>query len=517
MRKPQRSIRITLGVALAATALVLASCAGGAGDGSSSGDDAAADNTLVVGSGVGIPQLNPAIRTFSDEEILFPLLWSGLTRWDQAGTVQSELATSWEASDDATQWTFDLDPDAVFSDGSAITAQDVKDTFEYYLHPDTATQERNKIASVESVAATGDNQVTFQLSSPNALFPESIVYVKIMKMSAIDTINDDPITSGPWEVASFSPDNSVTLVPNEEYWGDKPALAKIELVKAADPTAASTSLRSGDLQVLSKVALADVKPLQAESNISLVSPETPSQAITWELDVSSAPFDDVTVRQALAYAIDRETVLSAAYFGQGSVSTTNTMLADDNPVHADDLIDYSYDLKKAKELFDKAGITEGTTFTWWSSSTRPEWQTSAQILQASLAEIGITLEIVVNDSTTWANEFYPAGKSFPNMIVPNMQSVPSEPAFSMNFLLAGRCECNWNSTAFDDVFAQAVGTLDADERNELWAEAQRLENEQVPLLTPLQQAPTSATASDVKGLWLEGGGQVHLESVSISR
>lgn len=472
---------------------------------------------VTVGSMLSIPQLNPAIRTFAYEETLFPLLWTSLTQTMEDGTTGPQLATEWSSNADATEWTFTLDPSATFSDGSPITADEVKATFDYYIDPDTVTQERNKLANIKEVTAPDPTTVVFTMTSPNALLPEAITWVKIMKVSAMDSINTAPVTSGPFTVKSFSPDNSLEIVRNDSYWGPKAQVAGMKFVKAADPTAAVTSLRNGDLQILWGTPLADAPTLEGVEGLQIIRPRVPSQAVTWEMDVSSPPFDNEKARQAMAYAIDRDAILQAAYYGQGVVSTTNTILADNNPAHASGLQTYSYDLEKAKSLFAEAGITEGSKITWWGlAGAQPEWQTSAEIVQASLKEIGIDLEIDNNEVAVWVDKFYPAGKSFPNMVVPNFQSVPPEPAFSMNFLLTGRCECNWDNKEFDDLYTQAIGTVDPAARNEVWAKAQALENTQVPLITPLQVAQVAGASSAMSGVWMEGGGQLHLENAAMA-
>ena len=473
--------------------------------------------TVTVGAAQAFPQLNPAIRTFAYEETLFPLLWTSLTQTLEDGTTGPLLADSWTSNADGTEWTFNLVPGATFSDGSPITADEVKQSFEYYLDPETVTQEANKLASIASVAAPDDATVVFTMSEPNALLPEAITWVKIIKVSALDAINTAPVTSGPFTVASFSPDNTLEIVRNDAYWGTAANVAGMNFVKAADATSAVTSLRNGDIDILWGTPLADAPGLEDQEDLQVIRPSVPSQAVTWEMDVTSPPFDNPLARQALAYATNREAILQAAYYGQGVVSTTNNILADDNPAHASDLSQYPYDLDKAKELFAEAGITEGSTLTWWGiAGAYPEWQASGEILQASLKEIGIDLKIENNEIGVWVDEFYPAGKSFPGLVVPNFQSVPPEPAFSMNFLLSGRCECNWNDAEFDDLYKEAIGTIDPVARNAVWAQAQTLENADVPLITPLQVAQVAGASMNLRGVWMEGGGQIHLENAGVA-
>ncbi|MGH3383410.1 MAG: ABC transporter substrate-binding protein [Nocardioidaceae bacterium] len=506
---------------VAAVVLLLAGCSGSGDDGSSSSGaegDVQDGGTLTVGAAQGIPQLNPAIRTFAWEESLFPLLWNGLSATDESGEIVPDLAESWEASDDQRTWTFTLRQDVTFTNGKKFTAADVKQTFDYYLDDKTATQEANKIAAVTAVEATDDYTVEFTLSEPIATFPAGIVWVKMLDTESLDSIDKDPVGTGPYKVSEFTPDSSLTLVRNDEYFADPPPLDEITFVKAAESTSAVTALRSGDLDVLWSVPQGDVEQFEGGGDVTLVRPDNPSQWPSWEMDTTSPPFDDVRARQALAYATDREAILDAAYFGQGAVSPTNNALGEENPWYGGDLTEYGYDLDKAKDLFAQAGVESGDTLTWWGVAGQyPEWNTSGEILQASLKEIGITLKIDNNDIGTWVDKFYPAGKSYPATIVPNFQSTPPEPAYSLNFYQDGRCECNWQSPEFAEAFSTAVSEPDEEARKDAWATVQQVINDEVPLIVPLQSTVVTAVGPGVAGVWVEGGGQLHLESAGLTQ
>ncbi len=491
-----------------------AGCSAGTGGSSGgSGGSGEAGGSITVAAAQGIPQLNPAIRTFAWEEVLFPLLWNGLTQTDESGAIVADLAEKWEPSADQKTWTFTIRSGVTFADGTPFTAASAKAALDYYLADDTATQEKNKIDAVTGVEAPDDTTLVVTLDEPIATFPAALTWVKMLDVASLDTIDKQPNGTGPYVVKAFTPDDSVTLVPNENYFGAKPALDEIKLVKAAESTAAVTGLRSGDIDVLWSVPQGDVAQLEGEGGMNLVKPASPSQWPSWEMDTTTAPFNDVRARQALAYATDRETILAAAYSGQGVVSPTNSALSETNPWFGGDLTDYSYDLEKAKKLFAEAGVTEGSTLTWWGvAGSYPEWNTSGEILQASLKEIGIELKIDNNDVGTWVDKFYPAGKAYPATIVPNFQSTPNEPAYSLNFYLPGRCECNWVDEKFTAAFDAAVAEPDEKTRAEKWAGVEEIINEQVPLIVPLQSTVVTATAEDITGVWAEGGGQLHLES-----
>jgi peptide/nickel transport system substrate-binding protein len=519
-RLMHRLLTLALAVALAALIAACGSDDASTGSGSTGASTGSADGqparggTLTIGAASGIPQLNPVLQGTAWEEALHPLLWGGLTKIDRAGEIAPEFATRWTTDDDGRTWTFELRDDVRFSNGKQLTADSVVETIEYYQAPDTATQQKTALEPVVDVRADGPTTVTFTLSRPNMLLPEVLAPVKIIDVDSLDTMDTNPAVTGPFKVKEFVPDNRLVVVRNPDYYGEPTLLDEVRLVKAADATAAVTSLRAGDLDALWSVPSSDVPQLEQESGFAIVAPEVTGQYVSWEVDMTAPPFDDLRARQAVAYAIDREAIFKAAYYEQGEVSPTNTPLAENSPFFAQGMTDYSYDLDKARELFEAVGLR---SFSWWGVAGQyPEWNTSAQILQASLKRIGVDMKIENTELGTWPNKFYPAGKRFPGLLIPNFQSYQPNPLFQLQFPLTGRCECNWNSRAFDDTYAEALATVDPDARNEVWARAQRLMNEQVPLFIPVQSATVTATQDTVAGLWVDGTGTPHLETAGFT-
>lgn len=512
-------------------AIVLAACGGSSDDGVKTGGGPAAGSgttaggtpaagtpkkggTLTIGAASGIPQLNPVIKGTAWEEALYPLLWNALTKVDADGKVVPDLATSWKASADSKTWTFTLRSGVKFSNGTPLTPQVVVDNFKYYRDPDTATQQKTALAPIASVRASGSDKVVIKLKTPNVVLPNVLAPVEFVDVKALKTIDKDPAVTGPFKVKEFVPDDHLTLVRNPDYFGEPAPLDEIRMVKAADATSAVTSLRSGDLDALWSVPSSDVPQLEGQGDLQVVKPKVTGQYVSWEVDTTTPPFDDVRARQALAYAIDREAILKAAYYGQGQVSKTNTPLADNSPWYGGKLADYSYDLDKAKQLFQAAGVT---SLTWWGVAGQyPEWNTSGQILQASLKKIGVTLKIKNTELSTWPAKFYPAGKKFPGLVIPNFQSFATDPSFQLGFLRQGRCECNWDNPAFEKAYDQALATADEAQRKAIWNSAQELINKEVPIYVPVQSATDTAAKKNVVGLWVEASGTPHLESAGFA-
>jgi peptide/nickel transport system substrate-binding protein len=507
----------------AVTALLaagLTACGGSSSTSTSTSTPTGAAKTggvLTIGSATGIDLLNPVLQTTAWDQVLFSLLWDGLVTTGPDGKLAPDLATSWSPSADQKTWTFKLRQGVKFSNGKALTPADVVSTLEYYKKPDTATEQKNNVAQIASVRASGTDSVVFSLNAPNASFPLSIDRVKIVDMSALSTIEKNPAVTGPFMVKQFVADDHLTLERNPSYFGTAPKLDGIKIVKAPDSSAAVTALQAGDLDALWSVPLAQVAAIQANPKLAAVKPAVIGQYVSWEVDTTKPPFNNVKARQALAYAIDQKSILNAAYSGQGVTSTTNDPLANNNPNYAGNLTDYTYNLDKAKQLFAEAGIKSGSTFTWWGVANQyPEWNISAQILQASLKKIGINLKIQNTDITSWPARFYPAGKSFPGLIIPNFQSYSADASDEFQFVLKGRCECNWNNAQFDSLYTQALATPDPAAQKATWGKAEELINQQAPIFVPVQFATVTATKRSVVGLWEDSAGNPHLENAGFT-
>lgn len=515
--------KISALILISVAALTGLSACGGSGGNATNGSNGASSGTikdggtLTIGSATGIDRLNPVLQDTAWDQALFSLMWEGLVKQDENGDIQPSLATSWTPSKDQKTWTFKLRTGVKFSNGKPMTSADVVATFDYYKNPKTATEQANNVAQIADVKASGPDAVVFKLKAPNALFPVSIDRVQIVDMKSMNVMETDPAVTGPFKVQSFTADDHLTLVRNPKFYGPKPHLDTIKLVKTPDSSAAVTALESGDLDALWSVPLSTVKAIQSNPNLQVIKPKVIGQYVSWEVDTTKPPFDNVKARQALLYATDKKAILAAAYSGQGVVSETNDPLTNNNPDYGGKLTDYTYNLAKAKQLFNEAGIHSGDSIIWWGVSNQyPEWNVSAQILQASLKKIGINLKIQNTDISSWPEKFYPAGKSFPNMVVPNFQSYTAAASDEFQFVLSGRCECNWNNQQFDRLYKQALATGDEAQRKELWGKMQELINQQAPIFVPVQFATVTAAKSNVSGLWVDSAGNPHLENAGFT-
>lgn len=373
-------------VALTTAALVAACSAG------SSGADGAARTDVVVGltgeptnldftttSGSAIPQL------------LMNNVYEGLVTIDQEGEVQPQLASSWEVSGDRTVYTFTLHDGVTFSDGSPFTADDVVASVAR-VQDDWTLSLRSKMDVVQKVEATSDTEVAVTLKHPSnswlfdmgtsvgAMFPDDL--------SA--DLATEAVGTGPYTVAEVAPGEHVTLVARDDYWGEPPAISDVTVRYFADANAQANAIRSGDIDMAYNMQAPDLLAgLEQDEDLQVID-GTSTGEVLLALNNAKPPFDDLMVRRAVLYAVDRQAVLDTAWAGHGEL--IGSMVPPTDPYYQDLTGAYPHDPDKARELLAEAGA-EDLSITF-DVPTRPYAEAVAQVVVSQLRDVGIDAKIV---------------------------------------------------------------------------------------------------------------------------
>lgn len=467
-------------------------------------------------AGAGISQLDPNTINFAGQAPLQTLLFDGLSKYDRNMNVVPDLATKWRNSKDLKTWWFTIRKGVKYSSGRAFDANDARANILRVLDPTVPSQQRTNAKDIRSVRVINPYLLRIRLGSPSAILPNALVDIKMSDTSDVANLAKSGTGTGPYKVASFVPNQSLDLVPNPYWFGGKACIAQIEFVREPDPTAMVTDFRGGNLDVIWQVPPTDVPSLQSNGT-SFLAPKGVSGAHVWELDTTSPPFDDVRARQALSYAIDRKTMNKAAFGGLATPSLGNSLISASSSAYDKSLKPYDFNLQKAKQLFDAAGVKPGTTFTFWAlAGRRDEWITMAQILQQDLQKIGLNITIQRSDVSTWLSKFYPAGKSFPNTIVANYFSMPPNPTYALKQGGFGSCECNWKNATFEADQLKAPGVVDLAARQKVYNQMQEIFSTQAPVMVIAHQTNIVAYQKRVQNAWEDAQGNVHLEDASVT-
>lgn len=305
--------------------------------------------------------------------------------------LQPELAESWAVSEDGLTLTITLRQGVMFHNGREMTADDVVANYEKTRNPDTGFHMYQATISVESVTATGPYEVVVQHSTPTPEMFDTMSRMSIVAPESFETLTQSGIGTGPFQFVEWVPVDHLTLRRFEDYWdAERPYVDEVIIRPYNDQTAMQIALQSGTIQAAIGIPYRDAERLTNDVQIITGYP-----GATWYTMYASAkqpPFDNPLVRQALQYAINRPLIVDAVLFGYGQAVWTpwpETSLAYDPRWENY----YPYDLDMAQQLLTEAGFPDGFEAEILAPTAYPELGDMALILQADLANIGVTLTV----------------------------------------------------------------------------------------------------------------------------
>lgn len=340
-----------------------------------------------------------------------------LPLWKFPATIDElvpRLATSWSSTPDSKSWTLKLRQDVKFHKGyGEMTSADVKFTFDRIRDAVRVGGVRPKFTNISEVVADDPYTVTFKLAQPDPLFllgvlsdyDASVMSKKAVEEKGEEPIGRDPIGTGPYVLETVYPDPSqgVMLVANTEHWDVQPATPKLQCLYIADTTARTLALLSGDVHLIEGVRAPGWAASMSQRDPNLIfDVVSPGSFFTMQVNVTKKPFDDVRVRQALFYAIDRDEIttaiapISKRTYGLNPPSYPGGFTAENIPAD----VAYKYDPEKAKSLLAEAGFPDGFSFKN-DTSQREDFSAIMLMIQAQLRKVGINMDLNIKDHTAF--------------------------------------------------------------------------------------------------------------------
>ena len=359
--------RLATGAKAVAVALSLAvataACSGPSSTNSSEGGSSDSIETTLafaLSSGFDPDNASSAVATAANQHIFEGLIdLDPVTREPYLALAKAEPV----ASEDGLTWTVELRDGAKFSDGTAVTAEDVAHSFTRVLEPEdpeAVPLMNGFISFIESATATDDTTVEFKLKTPFPLFAQRIAVIKIVPKAltadaaASEAFDTAPVGSGPYKLDSASAESGLKLSKNDNYNGPKPASVETMTWNTnVDAAARIADLEGGRVQAIEAVPYLNVDSLEGSYEVD--AKQAFNQAFLM-FNNAAAPFDDKRVRQALHYAIDKDKVIQTALNGYGSPATS--YLDEGNPDYQEAATVYDYDAQKAKDLLAEAGVKD---------------------------------------------------------------------------------------------------------------------------------------------------------------
>lgn len=454
---------------------------------------AASEQTLIIADSGARPNIDPGLQGNSLSNFLVA---EGLTSISPDFEIVPCVAKSWEhVGDDV--WRFHLNENILFHDGSKVTADDVVSALErtIELNPSVKSQ-----LHIKDITKFDDLTVDITSETPDASIPARLAYggaIIYKKNEESDGTILLPIGTGPFKVASFDKATSVMeLAKNENYRDGAPLLDTITVrFGISDANAREMAIESGEVDFTTEPPLGSTTSLQNNQDLNvIIHPLCQGYKLKFG-DVSKAPYDDVRVRKAIAYAVDKQSIVDNILLGRGEMTDGNAI------VHGlawrnNDIKGYPYDVNKAKELLEEAGWKDSngdgvldkdgqafkiTLYTWPS---RPALPLIEQAIQSQLQEIGIESEARVMDSTAindrtgeWGMIWVSGGDT--------CMMIPDPSYYIEGQFLSSKVDNHYINPEVDEMILEARGTFDQDKRYELYKQVQKIvydeECAQVPI------------------------------------
>ncbi len=367
----------------------------------SSSDNPKRGGTLTLAIRKDLRVLNPLVRTSSTDRSIRDLMFESLLILDGNGKFRPNLAESWKITQDGKLYTFELRKGVKFHNGQEMTSQDLKFAIDYTLNPKNGAYGISLLRSVKRAEAAGKYKLKIHLKQANPAFLSFISTIKafsaIPKESVpegIEKISTFPPGTGPFKFVEWKPKQRIVMERFNEYWGHKPYIDKLVLKPIKHATVRFTALRAGDVDIVERTSYEWVQQVQQGKIKGIGIAKSPGgkfRGLTF--NVADPPFDNKKLRRAVGYAINKEEILNAAFFGFGVVD--NQKYPKGHFWHFDGLPWPEYNPGKAKVLLKEANYS-GEVIELITAPGEVQ-ETMAAVLQAQLKRVGMNIRLELMD------------------------------------------------------------------------------------------------------------------------
>jgi len=439
---------------------------------------------MIYAAARDVTTLDGHVGTLGDEVYVYYGLYDPSLTFNDEAQLIPNLAETFEQPDNTTIL-LKYRTNAQFHDGTPFNANVAKANFDRYLNPATGTTGAaslsKKLAKYETV---DDRTVKFTLVQPDAIALTSVGGIRMLSPVAVEKFGKDiarnPVGTGPFKFKEWLKDDHLTMTRNEQYWNAAKAPVRVPRVDTftfkpiLEPTVMLANLKTKSIHVAGAVQPADFERTKSEQGVVAVQ-RKPSSTIRMYLNLTAQPTSDKRVRQAVDLAIDREAIGKAAYFSLGTpaksfFAPTHWMYPASRPAP-------KRDVAAAKAKLKEAG-RENLSVEMILPAAEP-YRTVSQVLQASLAEAGITVQIKQLESS----QFLEALRKKDGQLALDAIGARNDPDgfFSGNFKADSAFNfAGFNDPQFEQALADGLTTTDQEKRKTLYLAAEQRLLDELP-------------------------------------
>jgi peptide/nickel transport system substrate-binding protein len=464
--------------------------------------------TLVAGMQTDPVGLDPHITNATSTRNMLENVYDTLVAFDSSLQIVPALAESWDVSEDGLTWTFHLREGVKFHDGDTLKASDVVFSINRIKDPAVASPRGDDFAVVADIQAPDDLTVVLTLSEPFSPLLSKLAHsLNVIVSEDVVLANGDlqnvVVGTGPFRFVEYVPQTRLVLERNADFWGadadgnQLPYLDGITFQFYPDPTARTTAIQTGSVDFIEYVPAADVDILRADPGVEVVGGLAANFRSIY-FNVERAPFDDVNVRRAIAYAIDEQAIVDLALFGTGGVPATGTTIPASNYYGVSDSPYVGRDVEAAKAALAASAYPNGFEFDLYVTSTYDFLRTPAEVVQANLAEIGIRANIVAEDWSIYLPKAL-EGDFAATILGESGQSDPDDFLFNVFYTGNGGNLGKFSDPELDALLQRGRQVADQEERRAIYVEAQQRILELAPHVFLFHSSQFEALGTEVKG------------------
>lgn len=435
---------------------------------------AQATGELTVAIGAEPATMLPRDACRHETNFITDNIYERLTRREADGKVVGWLAESFEQTGDLT-WVFKLRPGISFSNGEPLNADAVVETIKYYFNPDVASRCRGDYSTIASAKKLDDMTVELTTATVDPTIPSRLLKLYVIAPKWLAETSDEAaatsaVGTGPYTFAEWVKGDHVTLKANPSYWGDaKPTIETVKIVARGEAAVRAAMVQAGEADMAINISQEQATPLPKSVT------EHTTEAVFVRLNVQNPILADVRVRQAIADAIDAQTIIDALY--PGVATPLNGQIIRPTALgYNPDLKPYAFDPAAAKSLVAEAGADGKELKLIVRTDLIPNVSELAEAMQGMLQEAGLKITLVPMEAAPWRDLLFAnkEGQERTDLIIISASNIQFDTSRVMNFYY-GTGQFSHSDDATFQAEMDKAAVLSGDARvgayRALWAEA----------------------------------------------
>ena len=498
------------------------------------------DSSIILAQTSEVANLNPMIQPRTPDSNVQCLIFGFLVMPDENLNYVGDLAESWDITNEGTVYTFKLRNDIKWHDGEAFNADDVIFTLTALAHPNYHGGNDGRVMSIvgasEYQAGTADSvsglkkiddyTVEITLAQPNAAFMANMYTAMLPEhiLGEVDPgewgnhdFNRAPVGNGKYKFVEWKPGQYITLERNEEYYGTKPAIKNVTVQFGADTTLVA-ALMNGEVDVLYNLPASEIENVEAMPNSSVYTYEQMTVSYIG-LNQLVPALSDRNVREALAHAIDKQTLVDTC-FGEGLAFVCEDVFPSNHWSHSENVTVYEYNPELSKKLLEESGYTMGSNgyyekdgqvlhLTFDMASSSADSKAMAALLQQFFKAVGVSMEVIEQDFSTLAFTKLLPGNATEETTADSFQmytlgfGVEADPEEYNDYFSTSTGAGSWNfihysNAKVDELFDAQLLMSDPAERTATFNEIAELISQDIPWIPLFNKAGVTGLSSKVQ-------------------